>query len=273
MSESRTEDELRARIAELRAACGIPDGGGYLLHGHDTRSTFIMERSIGLDFGASMASRGLLARGGSWRRSARPTARFSLRPRGPWAAFRTRMEISASRASASKSPRIPVTCRPWQTALGTLQPAGQGQKPRRRVIARDRLAAAHAEALAEFGELVSWHVETFSRGSPGPNRLEKTVTKPRKKLFSWKCHAILDRSPRRRRRSDLRSRPAPRRIDIRANSPGFLRADQRSSGPPRRYCRSRQSLRWPVLQVRAVVPEAVRVAVWRWCRRYGGPIV
>ena len=77
-------------------------------------------------------------------------------PRGPWAAFRTRMEISASRASASKSPRIPVTCRPWQTALGTLQPAGQGQKPRRRVIARDRLAAAHAEALAEFGKPVSW---------------------------------------------------------------------------------------------------------------------
>src|SRR5882724_5202935 len=78
------------------------------------------------------------------------------------------MEISASRASASKSPRIPVTCRPWQTALGTLQTAGQGQKPWRRVIARDRLAAAHAKALAEFGELVSWHVETFSRGTPAP---------------------------------------------------------------------------------------------------------
>jgi hypothetical protein len=29
------------------------------------------------------------------------------------------------------------------------------------VIARDRLAAAHAEALAEFGELVCWHVETL----------------------------------------------------------------------------------------------------------------
>src|ERR1700730_17122595 len=36
------------------------------------------------------------------------------------------------------------------------------------MIARNRLAAAHAEALAAFGELVSWHVETFSRGSPAP---------------------------------------------------------------------------------------------------------
>jgi hypothetical protein len=36
-------------------ACGIPGGGGYFRHGHDTRSTFIMERSIGLDFGARMA--------------------------------------------------------------------------------------------------------------------------------------------------------------------------------------------------------------------------
>jgi len=37
-------------------ACGIPGGGGYFLHGHDTRLTFILERSIGLDFGARMAS-------------------------------------------------------------------------------------------------------------------------------------------------------------------------------------------------------------------------
>ena len=36
-------------------ACGIPGGGGYFLHGHDTRLMFIMERSIGLDFGARMA--------------------------------------------------------------------------------------------------------------------------------------------------------------------------------------------------------------------------
>jgi hypothetical protein len=34
---------------------GIPARGGYFLHGHDTRSTFIMERTIGLDFGARMA--------------------------------------------------------------------------------------------------------------------------------------------------------------------------------------------------------------------------
>ena len=36
-------------------ACGIPGEGGSFLHGHDTRLTFIMERSIGLDFGARMA--------------------------------------------------------------------------------------------------------------------------------------------------------------------------------------------------------------------------
>jgi hypothetical protein len=39
------------------------------------------------------------------------------------------------------------------------------------MIARNRLAAAHAEALAEFGELVSWYVESFSRGSPAPKPL------------------------------------------------------------------------------------------------------
>jgi len=49
------QDACRELDAPHRA-CGIPGKGGYFLHGHDTRSTLILERSIGLDFGARMAS-------------------------------------------------------------------------------------------------------------------------------------------------------------------------------------------------------------------------
>ena len=48
------QDACREFDAAQRA-CGIPGKGGYFRHGHDTRSTFILGRSIGLDFGARMA--------------------------------------------------------------------------------------------------------------------------------------------------------------------------------------------------------------------------
>ena len=49
------QDACREFDAAQRA-CGIPGGGTNSLHGHDTRLTFILERSIGLDFGRRMAS-------------------------------------------------------------------------------------------------------------------------------------------------------------------------------------------------------------------------
>jgi hypothetical protein len=38
------QDACREFDAAQRA-CGIPGGGGYFLHGHDTRLTFIIEQS------------------------------------------------------------------------------------------------------------------------------------------------------------------------------------------------------------------------------------
>jgi hypothetical protein len=49
------QDACREFDAAQRA-CGIPGKGGYFLHEDDTRSTFIMDRSIGLDLGARMAT-------------------------------------------------------------------------------------------------------------------------------------------------------------------------------------------------------------------------
>ena len=52
---------------------------------------------------------------------------------------------------------------PWPSAIVTLQLAGQGRanSPDRRPRPRRRAAR---EAIAEFGGLVSWHVESFSGG-------------------------------------------------------------------------------------------------------------
>jgi hypothetical protein len=53
---------------------------------------------------------------------------------------------------------------PFATSLVTFQPAGQGHKPHRTVIARKCISEAHAAALREFGQLKTWQVETFSQG-------------------------------------------------------------------------------------------------------------
>jgi hypothetical protein len=65
---------------------------------------------------------------------------------------------------------------PYATALVTLQLAGQGQKRTRLIIARDRVEELRAEAIAEFGGLVCWHVESFSRGTEPRPLANRTVT-------------------------------------------------------------------------------------------------
>jgi hypothetical protein len=55
---------------------------------------------------------------------------------------------------------------PFPTALVTLQPSGR--KPVRMLVSREHVGTVHAEALAQFGSLASWHVESFSHGRPAP---------------------------------------------------------------------------------------------------------
>jgi len=54
---------------------------------------------------------------------------------------------------------------PWPSAIVTMQPAGKGYKRTRLIVARERVEGLRREAEREFGGLVSWHVETFSRGA------------------------------------------------------------------------------------------------------------
>ena len=69
---------------------------------------------------------------------------------------------------------------PWPSAIVTLQLAGQGQKRTRLIVDRDRVDELRREAIAEFGGLVSWHVESFSPGIRPAATRERTVTVPGK---------------------------------------------------------------------------------------------
>jgi putative DNA primase/helicase len=81
-------------------------------------------------------------------------------------------------------------CMPWASALVSWQPAGQGHKAQRRVVARERLAETRAEALREFGGLVSWHVETFSRGCRPVALAEDRDMTGKEALFPTMSHSL-----------------------------------------------------------------------------------
>ena len=103
------------------------------------------------------------------------------------------------------------------------------------MIAFDRLAVAYTEALAEFGELISWHVETFSRGSPAPKPpREDRDTAGNQALFLEVSRTSRPFAPPPSPIGPAAEARAPPGLTSSDFEPVFLRADQRSSGPPRR---------------------------------------
>jgi putative DNA primase/helicase len=54
---------------------------------------------------------------------------------------------------------------PWPSVLVTWQPQGQGHKTRLDIVARPQIEERRSAAEREFGGLVAWRVEPFSRGA------------------------------------------------------------------------------------------------------------
>jgi hypothetical protein len=71
---------------------------------------------------------------------------------------------------------------PWPSVLVTWQPQGQGYKTRLDIVARPHLEELRSAAHREFGGIVAWRVEPFSRGGAPLSLTAEECDIPRKEV-------------------------------------------------------------------------------------------
>jgi hypothetical protein len=71
---------------------------------------------------------------------------------------------------------------PWPSVLVTWQPQGQGHKTRFDIVARPQLEERRNAAHREFGGIVAWRVEAFSRGGAPLSPTAEECDIPRKEV-------------------------------------------------------------------------------------------